>query len=1312
MNDRNLTRTAAALALALTISGHVRAQQTAAPGSTPPPPATTATPTEGEEESEVVVLSPFEVTASNEGGYAEATTLAGNRLNTELRDVGNAVTVINSRFMRDVGATNNETLLQYTTNTEVGSMQGNFAGLGDGAQLNETDDFKNPNQNTRVRGLAAADSARNYFITDVPWDGYNVDRIDLQRGPNSIMFGQGSPAGLINAGTQPASFVNSGNVEFRVGSYGSKRASLNINRVLLRDELAVRVALLRDNEKFKQKPAFDDDERIYGALRWEPKFLKRGNARTILQANFEHGKVDSNRPRMLPPYDQITPWFRTGTYQGRRPGDGNGDGRVDVGELAPYTFQALNKLTLNPYQAQQDNLARPNHGQNRPIINGGPYQGQLNPSFRPEVAAMAQSLGPAPWAYFGGNGQAAEWWNNEPSEYWGINASGGRDGGVGFNFHRPVSIGSPSQWAKAAGLDYSEIYKNNSLTDPSIFNFYNNLIDGNNKKEWQEWDTFLVDLSQTFFNDKVGFQLVYNGETYRNGQLGGLTDGRQAIRIDMMNVHADGTQAGTGVAPDNLPFGDGTPNANVGRPYVTENFQFGNNRMLSERTGKRATAFVQHDFEKEGNGSTLTRILGSHTFTGLLASEELERDERSWMRYGVLDQSWHQFQGSVEPSRKFNSSDYTPSAIIYLGPSLMNASSASGARLSRITEKINMGGTYNVRAFNSTWANRPGVNPSDPWTNPVFLPMEVEYADVQDFHDNPGRLDGDGVPVYYDRRSFYKSGNQLLPVTQSENPLNYVGWQSVPVTITDSEAAPGNRDLLTTNARLSRNLVESKALVWQGKMLDDALVGTYGWREDDAERWSYQQNVDGRNAPGHLDLSPELYRLPKIRNGEIEDPRSGHLGNDGYGKLDTVTSRAYSIVAHLNRLPGFGFMEKLPVNISLMYAHSTNFQAEANRVDLYGQPIAPPSGETRERGILFESKDGKYTFKVNEYKTAVKNAGSSGLSQQWFVADAQIWAGNWANRFEYNWTGDNVDSAVNPSNADYESNTQYNYGTASGETAEQAKAREVAAVAAWRAWQQSPIAQRMYEAWQMDLDRPFTPGTGGIPKTEPAGFTLTEDATSTGYEFELTAQPTRNWRLAINAAKSKATRRNVGGPALAEFIAAYETALKTTPAGDLRIWWGGAGNETTLYQWNQNVGFEWTSRKLQEGTQAPEIREWRVNAITNYDFTEGRLKGLSVGAGVRYQDDVIIGYTPVGGSDNFSIDLDRPYKGPAETNFDFWVGYSRRLADKVDWQIQLRVSNAFEGNDLIPITVQPDGTPAAYRIAPAQVWSVTNTLRF
>ena len=59
---------------------------------------------------------------------------------------------------------------------------------------------RDPDGTTRVRGLSAPDRARNFFKTDIPFDSYNTDRVDLNRGANSFLFGLGSPAGLINSG--------------------------------------------------------------------------------------------------------------------------------------------------------------------------------------------------------------------------------------------------------------------------------------------------------------------------------------------------------------------------------------------------------------------------------------------------------------------------------------------------------------------------------------------------------------------------------------------------------------------------------------------------------------------------------------------------------------------------------------------------------------------------------------------------------------------------------------------------------------------------------------------------------------------------------------------------------------------------------------------------------------------------------------------------------------------------------------------------------------------------------------------------------
>ncbi len=196
------------------------------------------------------------------------------------------------------------------------------------------------------------------------------------------------------------------------------------------------------------------------------------------------------------------------------------------------------------------------------------------------------------------------------------------------------------------------------------------------------------------------------------------------------------------------------------------------------------------------------------------------------------------------------------------------------------------------------------------------------------------------------------------------------------------------------------------------------------------------------------------------------------------------------------------------------------------------------------------------------------------------------------------------------------------------------------------------------------------------------------------------------------AAKITAARSNVGGAALQEFVTLMNDAI-AGDAGDLRIW-GGSTNAWVRKEWNERFYSQYALMRLLEGTASPELRKWRFNLVTSYDFTVGKLKGLTVGAGYRWQDKVAIGYRPLA-TDNPNVityDLANPYMGPREDAIDLWVGYSRKLTSKIDWHVQLNVRNVGDGNRLIPLTTQPDGTPAAWRIAPSQSWTLTNTFKF
>jgi hypothetical protein len=1165
-------------------------------------------------EEEIITLSPFEVRAESDSGYQATQTLAGSRINTRLEDVGSAISVVTSEFLRDVGATDNKSLLAYTTNTEVGGSQGNFRGASGGQNEDESGRFTNPNGNTRVRGLTSADNTRNFFITDVPWDGYNIDRVDMQRGPNSILFGLGSPAGIINTTTKAAQHRDFREVELRFGSYGSNRAVVDINQNLLEDELSIRLNLLRNEEKYRQHPAYSLDRRVFATLRYDPKFLSRNGHKTSLKVNFENGDVRSNNPRTITPIDAITPWWDN----------------LNRTAYNPNLVQYRGKM----YNADQTTYYAADRGWYEKTRDDG----SANPGYQPYLGAPQ---------FYGGIWMPVDVGQTVPSSYqmpeyrnWGgLNSSGTRDGSIGgLPFSRRVSVATTAYYAERnSALPYQSwgVWKSKTLSDASVFDFYNNLIDGDNKEEWQNFDNISVSLSQTFFDDKMGFEAAYDHQNYDRGQYS--FNGSGTLYVDINSHNADGT-----------------PNANFGKPYIESNYVWGNSATDFTRESARLNAFFDHNFNKRGDGAWYKKLLGRHTLSGLLSTDMVESDARGFSRYGTPD-SFAALVSSTPATadaRLVDSNDRQVSSTIYLGESLAGASTYKDAFIPRAGAQLEIPQSAQWRYFDSTWTAPASVSPGAEWINSY-------------------------------------NGQK---VTQSENPANYAGWKTTSVDILSAE---NDRDRLTRTANLNRREVESRAAVWQAYLWDGAVVGMYGLRHDKVKSWAYEATrVNNRVNFAALD-----------KDGKLQYSTDGKAYN-----LYEATSPSWSVVAKLNKFVG----DWLPVNVSLFYNESENFQIAGTRNNIYGQPLAAPSGETTDQGIMISTKDGRFSLKVNKYETTVLNSGNSVLNNNlWFL----LGSGNFIQRnedradaYEYHLT-----ELGNPNSvADTGSVTgtwTWKYAPRGSETQEQADANAAAAVAAWRAYTKEPLVQKILQAWGFN---DFSKTQTTTMATPVANFTATEDQISKGWEYEFTANPTSNWRITINASETKAQRNNVGGADLQEFVELTNT-YQNGPMGDIRQWGGGQNSlpPPSLNSWNLNFYSKYLLMKLQEGTYSTELRRWRFNIIQNYSFSEGFLKGVNIGAGYRWQDKIALGYPliPLSAS-KVTFDIANPYYGPSDDAIDLWIGYHRKLTSKVDWRIQLNVRNVGDGKKLIPLSVQYDGSIAAWGIAPSQSWTVTNTFSF
>ncbi|MBK8474807.1 MAG: hypothetical protein IPL39_00450 [Opitutaceae bacterium] len=514
------------------------------------------------------------------------------------------------------------------------------------------------------------------------------------------------------------------------------------------------------------------------------------------------------------------------------------------------TFQNTNRATYVPANAYDDNTGMANHGQARSNVNGGPVgylsNGTPMPYLNPWILEgnFGQQFGGPLVSFNGDNSTPTSSLFPEPAGTFGISSTGARDNGIGgIPFARPLGLNSKSAQALAAHLPFSQfgVYKDNSLTDSSVFDFYNQLYDGPTKKEWQDFRAYNLSLAQTFFNDQIGIELTQNNEFYKSGRLSLLSDTRQALYVDINKTLLDGTSAGL----NGEPFADGTPNPNVGRAYITDSLA-GGSENRSEKESTRATVFATHDFSKDGKNWAL-RLLGKHTVTGLFEATENKSDNRSWVRY-AMDDAFELATRSIstDPTkptgvRSYGDGALRPSVAIYLGPTLLNSSTASGANLPRPTaEPTIASSTY--RYFDSHW-NKPTdptaagyVDPSAPW-------IYNYYPDLPNFNA-PALPKPPGLGP---RNS-----------TQAENPANYVGWTNIPVGVIDSETSPENRERLTTSATLNRTRITSSAFVWQGHFWDNAVVGTWGVRKDISKAWNFSRNGSSAKQPEKARSTPTM----------------------------------------------------------------------------------------------------------------------------------------------------------------------------------------------------------------------------------------------------------------------------------------------------------------------------------------------------------------------------------------------------------------------------------------------------------------------
>src|SRR6185436_16590951 len=223
-------------------------------------------------------------------------------------------------FLADTASVSIDDAYRYSLNVE-NVVEYNSPTAGGGDFTNGTLNLRSTN---RIRGLTTPGLTHDFFLTQVLQDAYNLERVSVSSGPNAILFGNGSPGGIVDASFKRAQLQRAKyDVSFRNDNYGSFRTAVDLNQPIVKDRLALRFdAVKANNFTWRGDPSGRDDWRYYGAITVKP---------------FKLTTVRNTRIG-----DRVTPWILAG-----RPAFNNGLNNPTVLGAANASIFARETLANN-----------------------------------------------------------------------------------------------------------------------------------------------------------------------------------------------------------------------------------------------------------------------------------------------------------------------------------------------------------------------------------------------------------------------------------------------------------------------------------------------------------------------------------------------------------------------------------------------------------------------------------------------------------------------------------------------------------------------------------------------------------------------------------------------------------------------------------------------------------------------------------------------------------------------------------------------------------------------------------------------------
>jgi len=230
--------------------------------------------------SDTITLQTFTVNTTKDVGYRAGNSISATRVDTPISDLPFSISAIDQQYIQDTSPADLTDIAQSATGVTSGAKEFNAG----------ADSFT-------IRGFQQGPERNGFSVSSVYVDPVSIERVEVVKGPATLLYGQIQPGGVVNYITKaPMPDKTFLNVALSYGNDNYARATVDVNVPGANNTLLFRFDGSYTNElRFENIPNKSTKQAYVPSLTWQI------NKNTTLKLNYSSFNRYENPAAVYPP---------------------------------------------------------------------------------------------------------------------------------------------------------------------------------------------------------------------------------------------------------------------------------------------------------------------------------------------------------------------------------------------------------------------------------------------------------------------------------------------------------------------------------------------------------------------------------------------------------------------------------------------------------------------------------------------------------------------------------------------------------------------------------------------------------------------------------------------------------------------------------------------------------------------------------------------------------------------------------------------------------------------------------------------------